>query len=170
MMKIETAIAFLAFCSVATAFVLPTASMAQSLKLRSGGLSPSARCGAMAHRRTGRAQISMMATQDENEARFRAAEDAEIARRRAEEKDLEKRYRQENSGLGFRKNQQDGLIFAMGKCLDDSWNRLFRSDCHILSHLLRSVRLFSGGLIIVLPLVFVGIAIATGYVPLDYLR
>ena len=52
----------------------------------------------------------------EDEARFRAAEDAEIARKRAEEQDMEKRYYKENSGLGYRRNEQDGLIFVMGNC------------------------------------------------------
>jgi hypothetical protein len=58
----------------------------------------------------------MMATPEENERAFRAAEDAEIARKRAEDEDLERRYRKENSGLGFRRNQQDNIIFARGKC------------------------------------------------------
>jgi len=31
-----------------------------------------------------------------------------------DEAEMERRYRQQNSGAGYRKNNQDGLLFAMG--------------------------------------------------------
>lgn len=31
-----------------------------------------------------------------------------------DEAEMERRYRQQNSGVGYRKNKQDGLLFTMG--------------------------------------------------------
>lgn len=63
----------------------------------------------------------MMVT-PEQEAAFRAREDAEIAARRAKEDEDERRYIQQSSGLNFRKNEQDKFIFAGGllPCLPPS--------------------------------------------------
>ena len=56
----------------------------------------------------------MMVTPEE-EAAFRAREDAEIAARRAKELEDERRYIQQSSGINYRKNEQDKFIFAAGK-------------------------------------------------------
>merc|ERR1711966_420454 len=50
----------------------------------------------------------------------------------------EKRYIQQSSGTGYRKNNQDSLLFAMGAS------------------------------ILLIPFIAVAIAIGTGYIPLDY--
>ena len=170
-MKTAALIAVLAYCSLASAFVAPSANL---VNLRLRGSSPALSLGSSAMRRKGRAQIAMMVTPEE-EARFRAAEDAEIARKRAEAAEMEKRYYKENSGLGYRRNEQDGLIFVMGNCSFPSllhttlWWLLAFVSC--LPHPFCLPCCFTpGAMIIILPVVFVGIAIATGYVPLDYLR
>jgi len=56
---------------------------------------------------------TMMVT-PEQEAAFRAREDAEIAAKRAKEDEDERRYIQQSSGINYRKNEQDKFIFAMG--------------------------------------------------------
>ncbi|EKX36617.1 hypothetical protein GUITHDRAFT_165676 [Guillardia theta CCMP2712] len=73
---------------------------------------------------------------------FHAQQKGLISLRMSEdnEEEMAKKYYEQNSGLGYRKNDQDVLLFA------------------------------TGALILFIPLIFVGIAIATGYVPLDYLR
>ena len=57
-----------------------------------------------------------------------------------DEAEMERKYIKENSGTGYRKNKQDGLLFTMGI------------------------------LILLIPFVAVSIAIGTGYIPLDYVR
>ena len=57
-----------------------------------------------------------------------------------DEAEMAKRYQQQNSGMGYRKNKQDGLLFTMGI------------------------------MILLIPMIAVGIAIGTGYIPLDYVR
>merc|ERR1711865_78510 len=67
--------------------------------------------------------------------RLQAEETAAI-----EAKQDEQRYIQQSSGVNYRKNDQDSLLFGMG------------------------------GAIILIPFVAVAIAIGTGYIPLDYVR
>lgn len=60
-------------------------------------------------------RTAVMMVTPEEEAAFRAREDAEIAARRAKELEDERRYIQQSSGINYRKNEQDKFIFAAGK-------------------------------------------------------
>ena len=68
------------------------------------------------------------------------SDDNEQKPQEIDEAEMERRYRQQNSGVGYRKNNQDGLLFAMG------------------------------GMILLIPFIAVGITIGTGYIPLEYVR
>jgi hypothetical protein len=59
-------------------------------------------------------KTAVMMVTPEEEAAFRAREDAEIAARRAKELEDERRYIQQSSGINYRKNEQDKFIFATG--------------------------------------------------------
>mmetsp|Transcript_45965 Transcript_45965/g.115261 ORF Transcript_45965/g.115261 Transcript_45965/m.115261 type:complete len:136 (+) Transcript_45965:53-460(+) len=126
-------------CAIASAaaFQAPLASRA-SLALRSSQASALQSGGVMRKGRTAAGSLKMV--DEEQERLFREREAAEIAAKRAQEEENERRYIQQASGLNYRKNNQDGLLAAMGAS------------------------------IIIIPLIFVVIAVATGYIPLDYLR
>lgn len=83
------------------------------LALRSGTSSTGVvRSGARIGGR-GTSLVTMKVTPEE-EALFRAQEDARIAAKRAQEIEVERRYIQQSSGLNYRKNSQDKFIFAVG--------------------------------------------------------
>mmetsp|Transcript_17273 Transcript_17273/g.33900 ORF Transcript_17273/g.33900 Transcript_17273/m.33900 type:complete len:137 (+) Transcript_17273:43-453(+) len=130
---------FLLACTIAAAagFQAPLASRA-GLTLRGNSHASALSQSGGSIRRASKAVLKMV--DPEQERLFREREAAEIAARRAKEDEDERKYIQQSSGLNYRKNSQDKLIFA------------------------------GGLMILIIPFVFVAIAIGTGYVPLDYLR
>ena len=144
----------LALCvcfDISLAFVVPTSSMLRLAGVSRGSIGLSTGLQV----RKARSACSSLSMKLPSQ---RDPTSEEIEAQRAYEAELEKRYILENSGLGYRKNSQDSLLAVMGEnCIFVFWVLYDNYSC-------------SGASIIILPLIFVGIAIATGYVPLDYLR